>query len=341
MILVKQWRIGLVAIIVSAAAAVIVVSQIDLNLLKEALKTARYQFVFPCAALLLVGLLVRGLRWQHLLSYDLRFRRVFHIMNVAYLVNSLLPLRLGEVARAYLATRADPPVPVFKSLTTVVVERLLDLLAVVMLVAIGLIAGPVPSELRYAGAFFGVVGFAGFAMLVLLSRQRAILHRLLAFVTDRITALRRVNVQAWLDHFLDGLLPLASINSLITALVLTALGWLFSVTAGYILMYTFFDDASWAATCLYIAAAALAIAVPAVPGSLGTYELSIIVALEALGYGDPSTRAVMFAVTVHAVNLLVHLGTGFLGFIAEGITLQQLQEGVSHVAKPADVGERT
>jgi uncharacterized membrane protein YbhN (UPF0104 family) len=97
--------------------------------------------------------------------------------------------------------------------------------------------------------------------------------------------------------------------------------------AGYVLMYAFFDEASLAATMLYIAAAAFAIALPAVPGNLGTYEASILLALTAMGY-EQSSSAIAFAVMVHAVNVFVHATTGVFGFIQEGISLTQLSQGV-------------
>lgn len=329
----KHWRVALLGIMVSLLAIYFITSQIDLKILNDALQAARWEFVLLCVVFLVLGLIARAFRWRLLLSGSLSFRRTFHIMNVAYMVNNVLPLRIGEVARAYLATRADPPVPVLKSVSTIVTERLLDLLAVVMLVVIGLVAGPVPDELRYTGAFFGTVGFIGFLTLVFFSRQRKLAHRILRFFTQRIVILQRINLPVLLDHFLEGLAPLARLNTLLLALFWTALGWGLSVFAGFVLMYTFYEQASFAATCLYIAAAAFAIAVPAVPGNLGTYELSIILALDAVGYSDPTT-ATMFAVTVHMVNLVVHAGTGLIGFIEEGVSLQQLQQGVRNIQGP-------
>jgi uncharacterized membrane protein YbhN (UPF0104 family) len=129
-------------------------------------------------------------------------------------------------------------------------------------------------------------------------------------------------------HFLDGLLPLAKPRALFQALVWTVLSWGFSVVAGYILMFAFYPQASWTATCLYIAAAAFAIAVPAVPGNLGPYEGSIILALGAMGFGQPSETVTAFAIVVHGVNLAVHATTGMIGFIQEGISLEQLSQGV-------------
>ncbi len=331
--LLKQWRIGFLAIGISLIAATYIIFQIDLNILSQSLQAARFIFVVPCLLLLFMGLVARGMRWQHLLSQGLPFARAFHIMNVAYLVNSLLPLRMGELARAYLGTRAEPPVPVLQSFSAIIVERLLDLLAVVILIGIGLASSPVPEELQYAGVLFGSAGFTGFVGLVWLSRSRQLALRVLCAITDRIEILRQGHLERWFEQFLDGLLPLARLDHLMTAMGWTVLSWGLSVAAGYVLMHVFYDQASLSATCLYIAAAAFAIAVPAVPGSLGTYELSIVLALNAVGYGEPATTAAAFAVTVHLVNLVVHSAMGVLGFVQEGISLQQLQQGVRDVTE--------
>jgi len=329
----RHWQIGLIGGIVSLAAVIYILSVIDLSVLRDTVSTARWVFVIPCMVLLFAGLLARAVRWKALLSDGLPYWRAFHIMNVAYLVNGVLPLRLGEVARVYLATRAETPVPVFKCTGSIIVERLLDLLAVVMMVAVALAAGPVPAELRRAGAFMGVMGLCGFLMLVFLSRRRDLAHHIVTLFTNRISVLRRINLETHVDHFLDGLLPLATLRALISALFWTFIGWSLSIAAGYVLMFTFYEQASVTVTMLYIAAAAFAIAVPAVPGNLGTYEGSILLALNALGYGEPATVAVAFAVTVHLVNLIVHAGTGVIGFIEEGLSIQQLQSGVQNLTE--------
>lgn len=328
----KRWRIGLLGLLVSAAAVYFIASQTDFTLLRDALDQARWIYVVPCVVLLLVGLVARAIRWRLLLSGDLPLARAFHIMNVAYLVNGVLPLRIGEVARVYLATRAQPPVPVLKTTGTIIVERLLDLLAVVMMIALGLAFADVPPVLRSAGLLIGVAGFFGFALLIVLSRRRSLAHRLLDFAGTRLPFLTRWDVAAWLDQFLDGLRPLARWRTLWPALFWTLVSWALSVAAGYVLMYTFFPTASLTVTGLYIAAAALAIAVPATVGSLGVYEASILIVLQSTGYGDPYAVAVAFAVTVHFVNVAVHAVTGFIGFIAEGITLEQLSDGVRDIS---------
>src|SRR5215216_5656749 len=113
-----------------------------------ALRSADYGWVLVSMGIIVIGLFARGARWRALLGGALPFWRAFSITNVSYLINNVLPLRVGEVARAYLATQANPPVPVMKSVGTIVVERLVDVLAVLVILALALSAGPLPDELR-------------------------------------------------------------------------------------------------------------------------------------------------------------------------------------------------
>lgn len=329
---VKHWRVVLLGTGISVLTIVLIISQIEWELLRDSLAAARFGYVIPAALLLVLGLFARGQRWRVLLSDGLPYWRAFHIMNVAYLINNLLPFRVGEVARAFLATRARPPVPVPKSASTIIVERLLDVLAVVLMLAYGLAFAPVPPALQQTGLLMGVVSLAGFLFLVALSRQRETAHRLLAVFTARLRFLPANRLGRWLDQFLDGLLPLAGVRPLLLAFLWTGISWALSGYAGYLLMFVFFSDPTLPATFIYIAAAAFAIAVPAVPGNLGTYELSIILALRGLGYADSETLAA-FAVMVHLVNLLVNASLGVVGFIEEGVTVEELSQGVRDVTE--------
>ena len=327
----KYWRIGLLGVVVSALALSFILSQVDLSLLGAALVRARYGYLLPTVVFLLVGLVTRAIRWRVLLSAILPLGRSFNVINVAYLVNGILPLRIGEVARVFLATRAEPPVPALQAASTIIVERVLDLLAVVVLLGLALGAVPVPAALRLAGIAIAPVALLGFLALIFLAGRRILAQRLLAFVMVRMRGLRQFDVAVWLDQFLDGLSPLTKSHALFQALLWTAISWGFSVVAGYFVMLAFYERGDWAVTALYIAAAALSIALPAVPGNIGTYEASILLAMQAFGYDVFSGTALAFAVTVHGVNVGVHTVTGVVGLLQEGITLGQLSQGVRQI----------
>jgi glycosyltransferase 2 family protein len=338
LLLSNRVKVGLLGIFVSLLTLYFIITQLNFELFGQALRTANYWYLLPSMIFLLIGLLTRALRWRVLLNDALPLSRAFSIMNVAYLVNGVLPLRIGEVARVYLVSRTPNPIPMPTTTSTIIVERLLDLLAIVVMVLLALIMGSVPDELRAASVLAAIAAIVGFTILVFLASRRDWAKRVFHFVLQHIPFLRRFTVlESWFEQFLDGLMPLTKARALFLAFSWTAISWAFSILAGYVLMFAFFEEASVAATMLYIAAAAFAIALPAVPGNVGTYEASILLALTAMGYEQLST-AIAFAVMVHAVNVFVHVATGMLGFMQEGISLGQLSQGVQQIQETREGG---
>lgn len=328
--LISHWRLLLLSGLVSAAAIYLVFHQIDLRMLGLALAGADYIYVIPSALFILIGLGARTVRWRVLLDARLPLGRAFRIINITYLLNGLLPFRLGELGRAYLATRAQPPVPVFTSLSTIIVERLLDTLAVLIIIGLVLPIAPVPPELQAGAAAFLPLLMLGFALMLGLAARPQRTLRLAERVLPASFA-PRPRMLNWLGHFLSGLSPLTRPRTLALMLFWTAASWGLSVLSGLVLMRAFFDSASLGTTALFTAAASFAVAVPAVPGNVGPYEASIMIALSAMGYGTSAETALAFAIVVHFLNLGMVAILGVSGFIAEGLSLEQLSQGVRSV----------
>lgn len=332
----KNWRIGVLGLAISATAVVVFYRQVDTTALTVALSTARYIYLLPATLLLVLGLVTRAMRWYTLLGGELPIMRAFHIMNIAYLVNGVLPFRIGEVGRIYLVSRHRARISPLKTASTIVTERLLDLMSVILMALFSLYAVQLPPSIQTIAVSLGPLALVAFLMLILLSRYRQQIDRWIAALESRAAIFSRLPIRTIVTQVLDGLGPLSQPRMLLSVLMLTALSWGLSVWAGYVLMYAFYDVASFATTFLYISAAAFAIAVPAVPGNIGTYEAAILLGLEATGYAAYSAgvvdgTALSFAVMVHGLNLAVHASTGVVGFVYEGITLQQLSRGVHEI----------
>lgn len=104
-------------------------------------KTVNYTWVLISIVLSLVPYVARAYRWNILLrplGYELKTSRTTLAVLIGYLANLALP-RLGEITRCGVLNRNDRvPVPV--ALGTVVVERIVDLLALLVLISISLLA---------------------------------------------------------------------------------------------------------------------------------------------------------------------------------------------------------
>jgi len=86
--------------------------------------------------LAMLSLWLRGVRWQAMIDYQIPLRLVSYIIGVTFVLN-LLPLRAGEVARSVMARRYG--VPIVTAATSILLERLVDVLMVVVLLASSLL----------------------------------------------------------------------------------------------------------------------------------------------------------------------------------------------------------
>ncbi len=295
----------------------------DLGGVRDELLHAHYWLILPCLLFTAAGLWLRAMRWRVLLNNRLSFKDSFHIMNVGYFMNAVLPLRIGEVARAFLATQADPPVRVLTSLSTILVERLIDTLAVFVLIGLILAILPVGLEIGIAGIVLGVGAVIGIIVLAIFAAKPAWAHRVLDGGGRIIPFLRRPRFHEWMDHLLDGIAPLRSVRAMLLTLGWTALAWATSVAAGYALLYAIFDKPTWVASMAMIAFASFAVAVPAVPGNLGPFEAAIVFGLAAANLVDHASDApaVAFALLLHVVNAGSYILFGLAGLWAKGVNL--------------------
>lgn len=336
----RQIRYLVLGTVISALVVWFIGTQIQLELLLIAFQNVRFEAVLLCVLFLTLGLVARGWRWRSLLNAPIDYWRTFHIMNIAYMINGVLPFRLGEVARLYLISRPMPDsgfVPAPQALGSILIERIFDLFAVVLMVLIALVIAPVPQDLRIASVVGTIGAVVSFTLLVLFARHKMLAQQIIALLVRRFPILERFHLAPLITQFLEGLVLLTQGRILFGAIVWSVVGWGLSIVGGYLLMYALFEQANWGATLLYIAAAAFAIAVPAVPGNLGTYEGSILLALTALGYQN-TEQTIAFAILVHAVNVLVHAFTGAIGLLREGISLSQLSAEIRH-SSPAQTTE--
>jgi uncharacterized protein (TIRG00374 family) len=129
----RKWQLW-VGLVVSAAALALALLGIDLRQVVETLAEAEYVYLIPVTAGMLAYLVSRAVRWRLLLGAGVSLSRCFWVTAIGYLVSNVLPFRLGDPARAVVIGRGGK-VSTAAALSTVVVERVLDMLMVVALLA--------------------------------------------------------------------------------------------------------------------------------------------------------------------------------------------------------------
>ncbi len=278
----------------------------DLRQFIQALKLADYRLIACGVLLSLLWLVVRGFAWRTLLQGKASFIQVFGTLNEGYLLNNVLPFRLGEVGRAFLLGH-KANLDFWLVLSSILIERALDLL-----LAAGLLLSTLPfvvgaSWARQAAIAAGGIVLLGLVALYLLARNRDWALSLFERLSARWPLIYRLGGKV-LPSFLSGLGVLTNGSQFLRAALWMILNWVIAIFQYYVLMTAFFPGAKpvWAAFSLGVAA--LGIAAPSSPGAVGVMELAIVGALSLFNLN--ASTALAFAITAH---LIQYLTTGVLG----------------------------
>ncbi len=144
-----------------------------------ALSGANFWFIVPAVLIYFAGVAIRGLRWQRLLLpiEKIPARQAIALLIVSYTVNNIVPARMGDVMRVFLLAR-ETGVRKSASLATVVLERLLDVLAILAIIVASTVVLSWPSPLLTALRVAAVLAIVATGLLILVATHRSQrLHR--------------------------------------------------------------------------------------------------------------------------------------------------------------------
>ena len=302
-----------VGILSSCVAIALLIVAVDPSRTLAVIRKAHPGPLVLAVGILAVQTVVRAVRWRLLLGRGddgarLPFGLVLRALLIGYLGNAALPARLGEAARAGVVARAANR-PFGAVLGTVLLERLIDLVALAVLVLVASLVAPVPSLVVDVAAVTLGVGIAGGLVLVVLGQRVGV-----AVFTSPVGL--RARAVAFGRHVLTGALYPGR-GVVVAAGALSVVAWLLDA-ALYLAAAASLGIALNVGTAVIIdAAGALATALPAAPGYVGTYDLAAAAVGAGLGL-EPAT-AVALAAVVHAMALVPIALAGAAALVAETV----------------------
>jgi uncharacterized protein (TIRG00374 family) len=259
-----------------------------------------------------LGFPLRGVRWARLVratGFRLGTFDATEIIFVSWLVNCLVPAKLGDLYRAWLL-KINSPVSLSRTFGTVFIERVLDLFAIVVL---GLGSGYVsfrnglPSDVQAVFAIgIGVVVVLAAGLLTLRNFGRRLLDRLP--VPHRVLELY--------DRFEEGVFSAVGLRAMPILVVLTGLIWstealrlLFVVEALHLPgVHLGISGAFFVALT-----GSLLTAVPLTPAGIGVVETGVVAVLT-LVYGISQNDALTITLVDRAISVLSIIALGSIAY---------------------------
>ena len=266
----------------------------------DASREADYLFLLPAAVVMFVSLYFRAIRWAVLFHpvTHVRLGALMGAMNVGYSVNNLLPLRVGELVRAYLIGEAQK-VSTAHALSTIVVERVLDVLTVVLMLVLLLPFINVPAWATVPAVAAGTVFLLLAAALATPSLARHWALGMVDWVSRPLPAPYQARSRRAAEWVMEGFSVLSKPTVLAQGIFWSFAAWSSSALMMFIVQRAFDLGLGFEAGPFVLATTSLAMLVPASPGYIGTFELAVIKGLEGV-FDVESNTAASYALVQHA-----------------------------------------
>ncbi|MCC6627001.1 MAG: flippase-like domain-containing protein [Chloroflexi bacterium] len=317
-------RLALTAVI-SLALVGIAFRNVQLDDFVLALARLDAGLLLLAMALYFVDLALRAVRWKVLIGGAARVAlwQVYVGLVVGYAANNLLPARVGELARALATGRLSGARPA-TLLGTIVVERVLDGLTVVGLLALLLPLLPAADWVRAAILAGAVVFGLLLAVLVLAVAARARLTGLTRRLLTVVPPSARKRALGIVEAGLGGVAASLSPGAALLAVLLSVVIWLAGATIYLVVAAAFGVSLPLWWWVIAICLVNLATSLPLAPAGLGAFELALVALLTLAGV--PETTGAPLTLALHGVLFLPVVVAGLLCVWGWGLSLRPAPE---------------
>ena len=334
----KRRRTALVVgLLFSALFVYLSLRRIDLQALWHTLATSRWWPWYVLAPVVyMAGHYVRGVRCRTILQphCEISTWTATNIVIIGYAANNLLPARMGELVRAYVLSR-KASLSVSLSLAVTFVERLMDGLAITMMLVVAGYFAPLPTwgkEILWVAVFVFLSGLGG-VVLVMVARSLVLqlTRRATAWlpphISDKILSVLERAISAT-DCLRDGGVALK--------IVLLSIGvWLIEGGMFLIILPAFGLPMNplWAAMAL--AVTNLGILIPSTPGYIGPFHYFCMQSL--MLFGVDRETALGYAIMAHLLSYIPVTTWGVSALAAYGMDLSSAARRSEVAVENADL----
>ena len=322
-------------VVLAAAVALLALflRNVDFRCVLEAIRHARPGWLALSLASMVLNLTIRAYRWRYLLGPlgKVPFGSAFRATVVGFAASAVLPARAGEVIRPYFLARHEH-MSATGAFATIVLERLLDVVTVLILLAAQVfvfdrrlsLTNPVAlAWLKWIGLTAGAGAIAALVMLFILAgdpaRLRRATERLARVVPSFSGTMARVA-----EKFALGLGAIRAPRRLIVALLWSFPLWLCIAAGVWSAAFAFQLAVPFTGSFLIVALLVLGVSVPT-PGAVGGFHAAFRYGATTF-FGAPDDAAVGAAIVLHVLSIGPPLLLGLYFAAQVGLNPSRMRE---------------
>lgn len=274
-----------VALLTTAATLTYALWDVDLNALWSLVLSGQTWVFPPFLALLAIFYLLNARRWALMLRPFGHFsiRQVAPSMMIGFAGNNLLPFRLGELVRTLLFS-LEHRQPKSGVLMTLVLERVLDVLAILIVYVTGLVmidSAPAPFVLSAWLATLGLLGALAVILAVLFKPDRVML--LFRAVGESLPPTVFERGTSYVLQIERGLQSLKNPRVALEIGVQSLVRWLLAAGLVWLCVRSYGPGISPGLAFVVLGIIAFAVSLPSAPGFVGPIQAAFVFALTPFG----------------------------------------------------------
>ncbi len=277
---------------------------------------------------------LKAVRWTYLLRpiKTLKTTEVVPALMIGFMMNNVLPAHLGEFVRVYVLGR-QYDIPKSAVLSTVVLERIFDVFAILAFLGISLALVDLPPEFKTGGIIItslAIVGFIGVLAFVIWPKPILAAFELTLGLFWFVPVAQRRKLVELVETSSAGLATLKDPWLTFLIAVTSVAQWLINGGMVYFSLKSFGLDLPLLASFVVIAATALGVTVPSTPGYFGVVQACFRISL--LPFGADEAQVVSASVYYHLVQYVAITLVGLIFLNRVGMKFSDL----SHKAIDAE-----
>lgn len=319
----KNWKTIAISLPIGALFVWLAVKNVNFDEIGDAFSKIQYGWIPAFILISTLSYMLRAERWMLLLGEEREKanRSTFYAGTMfGYLMNYVIP-RIGEVSRCVYVSKKDG-IPTLKLIGTVVLERVIDTLMLLLMViflfvyvitdseTIIRLFGEKNAEL-ILGAGSWQTALIGLGLILIVLTGYLLVHKLLSFFAKRESLLGKISIKilGLIQVFIEGLSNIKKVHNWPYFVILTIAMWVCYVMMTYVpfsmfnMQETFHLGIADAATLMVLAA--IGVALPS-PGGIGTYHWFVKQTLFVL-FAVPESEGLVYAFVTHSSMLVLVL----------------------------------
>ncbi|MEW6482665.1 MAG: lysylphosphatidylglycerol synthase transmembrane domain-containing protein [bacterium] len=311
-------------ILLSCLFLYLAIRNVEYKNVRNALVSANYIFIIPAMLVVIASFLLRAIRWGYILesTKKIGFNSLFGVMMIGFMVNNVLPARIGEFSRAYMMGRKEN---ISKSLSfgTIVLERIFDGFALLFILGLSMLLSPFPKWVKAFGLISLFIFSLSMVFIVFLRIKREFMVKKIENLASIFHKGFSSRISYIFDRFIDGLASLENLKHTGLIIIYSIISQIVLGIEFHLLFFSFGFNLAFYSPYFIASIVGLSSMIPSAPGYIGVFQSFCVGGL--ILFGINKDIALSYSIVCHIVQYIPVTAIGIFYFINENIPISKIE----------------